>query len=68
MESGHALQHRERLIDAMQRITSILFLNNSMDDLVVETVASRYQCYGGGYRFVAAVRRSERNTCFPSGH
>jgi HD-GYP domain-containing protein (c-di-GMP phosphodiesterase class II) len=52
-ESGHALQrsayrslaqtqvtlqHRERQIDAMQRIANILFLNQSVDDLVRETL------------------------------
>jgi HD-GYP domain-containing protein (c-di-GMP phosphodiesterase class II) len=32
------LQHRERQIDAMQRIANILFLNQSVDDLVRETL------------------------------
>jgi hypothetical protein len=33
-----ALQHRERQIDAMQRITNILLLNQSVDDPVRETL------------------------------
>jgi GAF domain-containing protein len=32
------LEHRERQIDAMQRIANILFLNQSVDDLVRETL------------------------------